>query len=232
MLVLFLLFVARIILFVLGFVLLYAIAALFLSWLPANRRQKKSRVGIPIHILSNGVHTDIVVPATHQIHDWFGIIDLQPYALSKPQINLLAFGWGDRGFYLDTPTWAELKFKTAVNAMLIPSPTLMHVTAYEELPLDMKHCETLFLSDLQYKELCNYIYSYFDLTSRKEVRLIADVGYTPNDNFYHAQGAYHAFNTCNYWVNRGLRKIGIRTSIWSPTDKGIFYQLKRLEKTS
>ena len=37
----------------------------------------------------------------------------------------VAIGWGDRGFYVDTPTWADLKLSTLCNALFVPSESVL-----------------------------------------------------------------------------------------------------------
>jgi len=153
---------------------------------------------------------------------------LKNFGIKKEEINHIAFGWGDRGFYLDIPTWADLTVKVAFNAIIIPSPTLMHVKAYDVLPKDLKEVEKLSITSNQFEKLCNYISKYFKRDQNQKTIFLEGKGYSPKDIFYEANGKYHFINTCNYWVNRGLRITGIRTAIWSPFDKGIFYQLKKV----
>ena len=43
----------------------------------------------------------------------------------------VAFGWGDRGFYLETPTWDDLKYSTVLKALFWHSPAVMHVSFYK-----------------------------------------------------------------------------------------------------
>ena len=40
----------------------------------------------------------------------------------------LAFGWGDKGFYLDTPEWSDLKASTAFKAAFALGNSAMHTT--------------------------------------------------------------------------------------------------------
>jgi hypothetical protein len=48
-------------------------------------------------------------------------------------VNYLAFGWGDKGFYLNTPEWADLKVSTALNAAFGLSSSAIHSTFYKKL---------------------------------------------------------------------------------------------------
>lgn len=224
-------FLGKVILAALAIILTYTLLTLLGTVIPVNTSYRNMIDGVEIAISSNGVHTDFILPTANELFDWRGIVNEKDYGMPLSAESFLGIGWGDRGFYLDTPTWAELKAKTAIVAVMIPSPTLMHVTAHEAPPQDSKFFVRLFLSHEQYLALCGYILGFFE-KENDDVKLIPDVGYTPNDNFYHAIGAYHAFNTCNFWVNKGLIKAGVRTALWSPLDRGIFFQLEKIKSVS
>lgn len=206
--------------------ILYILAGLLCFIIPANKQYQNVKRDVEIFVVSNGIHVDYVVPSISSYFNWKQVLDDSRYDTPFSENNYLGIGWGDRGFYLDIDTWAELTPKVAMRAMLIPSPTLMHITVHPELPSDTKRIESIHLSVKQYLQLCEYICSYFQERDGKVV-FIPGAGYTSNDNFYEANGAYHAFSTCNFWVNRGLIRIGVRTPVWSHGGAGIFYQLKK-----
>lgn len=216
-------------LFLLGVVLFYSFLMLLGSIIPVNAGFRSAMDGVPIFVSSNGIHTDFVLPAINHLFDWSAVVDVADFATPLTTQSYLGIGWGDRGFYLDIPTWADLDFKTAFNAMCLPSPTLMHVTSHGEAPPSSKQLARIQLTEDQYLYLCQYIVSYFRIRDGK-VDLIPGASYTPDDHFYWALGSYHAFNTCNFWINRGLIKTGVRSALWSPTDRGIFFQLKKVRE--
>jgi len=196
------------------------------SWIPVNIRYRRIPKHVDIYISSNGVHTDFIVPAITDTQDWRELIDDRIYATPFSEETWLGVGWGDRGFYLDIEEWANLTPKIAMKAMLVPSPTLMHIESYKAIPTNKKRIEKISITEEQYAILCQFIKDQFAY-QQEEVIHIPNVGYTPDDHFYHARGKYHAFNTCNYWVNRGLKRIGVRTSLFTHWDKGMFIQIKR-----
>lgn len=226
-----LIFIGKIVIGFLAYVVLYFSMAFLLSWLPKHRHYTNSEEGYEVYVISNGVHTDFVLPTEHLPVEWKRNINFDDFEYSKEELKYMGFGWGDRGFYLDTPSWAELKLSTAVNALFIPSPTLMHIKAFDKIPEENKNFEKLTLTSIQFSNLCDHIWGSFSknhIAGPNIITLLPNKGYTPNDNFYHARGSYHMFNTCNFWVNNGLRKAGVRTSIWTPVDRGVFYQLKKI----
>lgn len=195
------------------------------SLLPVNRKYRQATEGPKVYLKSDGIHTDFVLPSINDLFDWSKVLDAKTYAAPISKDSFLAFGWGDKGFYLEIPTWSDLTPQIAFKAMCVPSPTCVHVIAYPELPTTFKYFEALTLTEQQYLDLCNYILEFFKMKNG-QIELIPDVGYTPDDNFYLANSPYHAFHTCNYWVNRGLKRIGVKTAFWSPGAVGIFRHLK------
>ncbi|MCU0952833.1 MAG: DUF2459 domain-containing protein [Burkholderiaceae bacterium] len=114
--------------------LAYLLAALVLGLLPVNadwRPTPEERGGVPVYLRTNGVHADLVLPvqAPHDFTHLFpraALIDLAREPSLLP-FNWIAFGWGDRGFYLNTPTWADLDAVTAWRALTAQGPSAMHV---------------------------------------------------------------------------------------------------------
>ena len=83
---------------------------------------------VEIFILSNGVHTDIVMPASNAHLDWSTFFPTQNTWSKENGYPFISLGWGDKGFYLETPTWADLKTSTALKAasiLPVASPVLL-----------------------------------------------------------------------------------------------------------
>ncbi len=215
----------KILLGIVLFVATYFLFALFLGLLPVNARFLPAEGGVTIYVLSNGVHTDIVVPTISEEIDWRQTIDPAAFRADVRQAPYLGIGWGDKGFYLETPTWAELKPSIAFRAAFLPSPTAMHVTYHLQTPQVDDKCHPIRISRAQYRQLIDYIQRSFERQDGIPM-LIAGSGYGPTDNFFEAIGAYNLVKTCNMWVVCGLKEIGVRTAVWSPFDKAIFYQLR------
>lgn len=213
-----------IIVFLVSIFVTYIALGYILSMIPRHKSFLESERIATIYLYSNGVHTDFILPVQHPAMNWWQFLSAKDY---PSDTQYLAIGWGDRGFYLDTPTWAELKLKTAFNAMILPSPTLMHITAHAALPTDGKKFTCVALTHQQYAALCQYIKETFRLNSAGQIELLKGCSYGENDQFYEANGHYTGLQTCNQWINKGLNKIGVRSAVWTISDRGIFYQLKR-----
>lgn len=131
-------------------------------------------------------------------------------------------GWGDKGFYLETPTWADLKVSTAVRAAFGLSTTALHTTYYKTM-LESQDCRKIVISKKHYLQLVKYINSSFDMEQDGSPTLVqSDVRYGLSDAFYEAKGSYSLFTTCNTWANSALKSCGQKACVWTPFDTGIF----------
>jgi uncharacterized protein (TIGR02117 family) len=208
---------------------LYLIAAFMLGLIPVNKNYVQAEHGTNVLISSNGVHLDIIMPVATEQMDWRVLIPPDHFPGTVAQSHYIGFGWGEKNFYINTPTWADLQPKIAINAMLWPTSSAMHVNYYKAVPMLDHNTLSITLNDQEFEALLSYIYRSFQLRDDKAI-LIEEAGYDMNDNFYEAHGKYHMFFTSNDWVNKALKIIGIRAAIWSPFDKAVLYQLRKVQE--
>ncbi len=205
-----------------GLVLLYFAAAYCLSRIAVNE-DVEAKNDVQIYIMSNGVHTDIVVPVKSNAIDWSNYVKYKNTAANDTTANYLAFGWGDKGFYLETPTWADLKFSVAFKAAFALGNSAIHATYYNQLQEGEK-CKCIHISEAEYKKLVDFILNSFQKDESQNVLCInTDANYGPYDAFYEAVGSYSLFHTCNTWANNALKSCDQKASLWTPFDTGIFY---------
>jgi len=204
--------------------IIYGIAAYTLPQIKVNSDFKNSEAGIKLFVISNGVHTDIVLPVKTDQKDWTKNFPKDSFSVTDPSYNYISFGWGDKGFYLQTPTWSDVKISTAFKAAFGLSETAMHVSFVKEKQEQNEKCRKLIVDSLRYQQLIRYIEASFD---KKEdgVVLIKHPGYGHFDRFYEAKGRYSLFNTCNLWTNNALKEIKIQTALWSPLAGGLMASL-------
>jgi len=220
-------------LLVISLVLVYLLLIPLGSLIPVNLKYQPAQNGVEVFVSTNGMHVDFILPTQNHLFDWSQLIDSQPFAKEIREYPFLGLGWGDWGFYVELDEWENLSPKLAAKTLLNPkTPTLMHIIGYEELPYDKLEVAKIVISYTQYLKLCEFIQTGFALDENQQIDHLPKLGYTEHDNFYKGHGSYHAFHTCNYWVNKGLKKIGVRTPLWSPLDKGIFYQLEKIKPAS
>ncbi|WP_390456135.1 TIGR02117 family protein, partial [Chryseobacterium sp. Alg-005] len=182
---------------VVGIIVLYALLGYLLPFIETKAKDDGQRKEIPIYIYTNGVHTDIVMPVKNDLQDWSSKIPFFNVRSQQTDYNYIGIGWGDKGFYLDTPTWADLKFSTAFKAAFWLSESAMHCTYYKVMK-EGSDCKMIMISRAQYKDLVRFIESKFDRDQKGNFVLIpTDAVYSDNDAFYDAKGKYSFLYTCN-----------------------------------
>lgn len=201
-------------------IILYSLSAFGLSKITVNAHviQKPE---IEIFIKSNGVHTDIVVPVKNEIKDWTKEIKFKHTKAQDSIMNYLGIGWGDKGFYLDTPTWSDLKASTAIKAATGLSTSAMHTTFYKSIS-ENENCKKIRISKSNYQKLVAYISDSFMRDSNQNLIWISGHSYSKNDAFYNAHGSYSLFKTCNTWANASLQFSNQKAAFWTPYKGGIF----------
>ena len=202
------------------FVISYALLSFGLSKIEVNSNVAQNSE-IEIFINTNGVHTDIVVPIKNEIKDWTTDIQFTHTKTQDSIMNFVGIGWGDKGFYLDTPEWSDLKASTAIKAATGLSTTAMHTTFYKTLKEDAS-CKKIKISKENYAKLVTYITDSFQKDSNSKTINIPNNFYGKNDTFYEAIGSYSLAKTCNTWANGALKASNQKAAFWTPMDSGIF----------
>ena len=213
------------ILFFLGFILFYVLSAYTLSKITVDK-ETDTKPEVEIFILTNGVHTDIVMPTKNDQIDWSKQVPFKNTKSADSTYKYIAMGWGDKGFYLETPNWSDLKASVALKAATGLSTTAIHTTYYKQMRLG-DDCKSIMISKAQYSRLINYINNSFQKeTSGNFLPIKTDANYGKTDAFYEANGSYSLFQTCNTWANSGLKASGQKCCFWTATDSGIFSKYK------
>jgi len=210
-----------VILVIVGLGVLYFLAVFSLSRIAVNKNAVPGGE-ITMYILTNGVHTDLVLPINNNVVDWREKIKFEHTKANNNSAEWLAVGWGDKGFYLETPTWADLKFSTAFNAAFGLSTSAIHATYYKQMKVG-EDCRKIEISKAEYALLVKYIQNSFEYDEAGNViHIVTDANYGDNDAFYEGIGSYSLFYTCNTWANNALKVSNQKTCAWTPFDTGIF----------
>jgi uncharacterized protein (TIGR02117 family) len=155
-----------------------------------------------IYILYSSIHTDIV----------FNIKDINLSKLpefKEKKTGYLAFGWGDKETYLNTPKIANIKLSTTLKALFINTPSLIHVNYIPNI-LRYKNIKIIKLSDPQKSHLKASIIK--EISTKRMVYK----GYEREDFFYTAKANYNLINTCNTWTGDRLREVNVSVPYWTP----------------
>jgi len=180
---------------------------------------------VPAWVLSNGVHTDLVLPLQGHGMDWSGVFPATDLAAPPPaDAQYIAVGWGDREFYLHTPTWGDLTARRALGAVAGRHTALLHVTRLRRADLNAR-AFALPLTPAQYARLSAHI---LHALPGGTARAVPGAHYGRTDAFYEATGRYGLFFTCNQWTGQALRAAGVPMPAWTPFDFNITWQLAPL----
>jgi uncharacterized protein (TIGR02117 family) len=203
---------------VLTAIVIYLFFALLFSFLPTHPARQECTSTHEIFIASNGIHLDIIVP----------VENIEPQFLQKLRplhdTRYIAFGWGDKEFYIKTPEWSDLTFPVAFKALFLKSETAMHVTY---LPQRFPSWRKVNLCSEQLAKLKRYISNSFQQDENSHFTRIDFEGYNQFDAFYEANGSFSLFKTCNVWVNTALREAEVKTAVWSPFDFGVLLHVSK-----
>ncbi|WP_334655107.1 TIGR02117 family protein [Sphingomonas panaciterrae] len=199
----------------------YPLAGMVGGVLPANREWVAPAQGITLYVESNGIHTGIIMPKLAAGVDWrpyFPARDLRDPRFAA--YDHVSVGWGEHDFYLETPTWADLRPGVVVAAAIGSNRTLVHVD-HLPAPSPTGEAHRLVVTPAQYRRLAAFI----------QASLVPGgahyPGYFGNDAFYEARGRYDAIHTCNAWVGEALRFAGVRVGRWTPFPATVMWWFPR-----
>jgi uncharacterized protein (TIGR02117 family) len=210
---------------VLAIPITYVVAAVIGTLLPRNAGWQEPDRGIEIFVRTNGVHSDLVLPASTAGVDWYRRAPPEHAADPTAAQGWVAIGWGQRDFYLETETWADLDLRTAVGALL-GGEALMHV-GHLSRPRPSDATRPLRIDADGYRRMSAAIHATFQLDDSGNAIPLLGAGYGEHDLFYEAEGVYHAFRTSNQWTADMLAAGGVRVGIWTPFEQGVMWRLRR-----
>lgn len=202
-------FLWRIVLALIALVIGYALAAVAGGAIPVNSGWQQAQQGVRIYVIDNGVHTDLVLPVSAEGVNWGELV--KPGDIARPELakqGYLAFGWGDRDFYLNTPSWTQMSPVRAGKALMGMGSTVLHVS-HIAAPGEGPQMRSVVLTPDEYHRLAAYVRGTF--ADGPSVH-----GYGANDAFYPARGGYSAIGTCNQWTGGALRSAGVKMGWWTP----------------
>ncbi|MHA7772646.1 TIGR02117 family protein [Roseibium sp. M-1] len=178
---------------------------------PVDAQEVKRR----ILVLSNPIHTDIALPADPDVLKTFDFVSNAGLDLDYPGVFWVVFGWGGRSFYIETPTWGDLKPGPVLNALTWDA-SVMHVRRSGDIPVNQDDVQVVELGAEEFASLLKDIRASFEHGAGGVPVEIAGAAYDAHDIFFPAVGGFNAFLGCNTWTARMLRGSGLRTGWWTP----------------
>jgi uncharacterized protein (TIGR02117 family) len=205
--------------FLLAFFSAYFFIALFGMFFHIN--DKSSDGDYEIFMKSDGIHTDFILPVRSEVIHWDQYFPVSQTKDGYNEKQYLAVGWGDQGFFLNTPQWSDLTAKTAVEAVFYLGKSALHINYLDQSEFP-KNIVSFRLKREAYLKLVSYIKETVIKDNQQQPIWIPGEGYWQTDSFYEAHDTYGLFNTCNSWVNKGLKHIEQPACLWTPFNPAIF----------
>ena len=109
--------------------LLFFLSAWIGSAIPRNSNWVEPEDGITILVGSNGIHTEIIMPVATEAVDWRNHFPLSDIADPTRDYSHVGVSWGERSFFLETPSWSDFNPLTALGA-LTGGNGLVHAAYY------------------------------------------------------------------------------------------------------
>jgi uncharacterized protein (TIGR02117 family) len=188
------------------------------------QRQEQAAETRRILVLSNPIHTDIAIPLADDTRAVFAFLAPFGVPVAEPAAEWLIIGWGGRAFYLETPTWADLKPLPAFRALTLDN-SVMHVDVAGGIDEGHASVTPLALAPAEFQHMIDFILASF---ARKDgdVIVVPDGAYGQYDRFFEAEGYFNAFLGCNTWTAAALRAAGLRTGFWNPLPQTLTLSLR------
>lgn len=185
----------------------------------------KENCDFQVCISNTGIHSNIIVPTQNSIFDWHKYLSIEKLGTDIDfDYNYLSFGWGDRAFYMSTPSLTDLKLSTTFKALFLPTPSVMYVKGYRLIPNDLE-VKCIKVNQTDYLQLMQFIQSTFQEDAQGRTIRISN-GHTNNAGFYAAKGSYSILRNCNSWTAEGLRKADVNTPLLDGLSAAIMLHLK------
>lgn len=200
-----------------GLLLGYLFTALLLSLIPLRPAEEvECEERQAAYLTTNGVHLFIVLPLEAVEPS------LQGRLAVADDTRFIAFGWGDREFYTNTPSWKDLSPGTAFRAAFLNTPAAMHVIPYSAEQASWRKLE---LCRVQIDALSSFVERSFQKDDRSNLLPIEAYGYSESDLFFEARGHYSCLRTSNTWANDALKQAWLPAALWTPFDFGVLWHV-------
>lgn len=182
--------------------------------LPQALATRQGQAMRTILVISNPIHTDLAFPLDDETLRYFPFLEAEGLPVRHPLARWIIFGWGGRAFYLETPTWAELKPMPVVKSLTLDQ-SVMHVEVAGELNLQNAAIHSIPIAQQDFDRMARAVAGSFRLRDGA-VQAIPNKSYGRSDRFFEANGFFNALLGCNTWTASMLRQAGLKTGLWNP----------------
>jgi len=192
---------------------------------PLNPRAEASLGGetAEILLLANPIHTDIALPVDDEVRAAFADLVPAGLPLDMPGVDYLIIGWGGRSFYIETPTWGDIRPLPVFKALTVDR-SVLHASVAGPIDLGHPSVRKLAITEEGRRRMITEIRGSFLREDGMPVA-VPGAAYGLDDAFFEARGAFNALVGCNTWTAAMLRSAGIRTGWWTPMPQLLDFSL-------
>lgn len=177
-----------------------------------------------ILVLQNPIHTDIAIPLTADVRERFAFLQSAGIPVENPAAEWLVVGWGGRAFYLETPTWSDLKLRPVLKALTVDN-SVLHIDVTGEMPEPHPSIAGFEVGEQGFQRMLSFVEMTFR-GDRMPPAPIDGVSYGRTDRFFEADGTFNAMVGCNVWTAKALREAGLRTGWWNPLPVALMLSMR------
>ncbi|MCM5555387.1 TIGR02117 family protein [Pleomorphomonas sp. NRK KF1] len=176
-----------------------------------------------ILVLSGPIHSDIAIPLDDATRSAFPFLAPAGIPVGHPEARWLIVGWGGRAFYLETPTWADLKPLPVLRALTVDR-SVLHVDVAGSALAAQPGVAAFDVAPESLARLIAFVAGSFALETGTVA--IPDAGYGRYDRFFEARGFFNVLIGCNTWTAAALRTAGLRSGLWTPLPQSLVLSLR------
>jgi uncharacterized protein (TIGR02117 family) len=178
---------------------------------------------VAIYVVTNGFHTDIVVPTLSEAKDWRPLLQASPITRQSLDAPWLAFGWGSQAAYTELGTLADLSVGLALKAVAFDR-SVVHVQPVVAI-LAGEEARRFTVTQAGYQRLVAHIERSLQPGADGAPVVLPDVTHGTGDAFLRGRDRFWLLRSCNVWVGEALRKAGLPVGLWTPLARSLMWSL-------
>lgn len=178
---------------------------------------------VTIYVMTNGFHTDIVVPSVSDAKDWRPLMQTSPITAYSLDAPLIAFGWGSEAAYTELGTLADLSTGLMLKAIAFDR-SVVHVQPLAAIRIG-ESVRRFRLTPDGYRSLVGHIEDSLQPSGNGEPVTLAGVTHGMGDAFLRGRDRFWLLRSCNVWVGEALRKAGLSVGLWTPLAQSLMWSL-------
>lgn len=179
--------------------------------------------GVAIHVVSNGFHTDIVLPMREEARDWRPLLDASPITAPWREAPFVAFGWGSQAAYTELGTLLDLSPGLLVRAAAFDA-SVVHVQPVVAITA-VHSVRRLVVSRGGYRALVAHVERSLSRDDAGAPVVLAGLTHGSGDAFFRGRDRFWLLRSCNVWVAEALRAAGRPVGLWTPLAQTLVWSL-------